>query len=366
MHTDKAAVESLRRSAIGTLDAELESLALAADAACLRYYEWYAKAETIRRIFYNIIYRFQPSWEHPYRKDGHYLDHHLYGYISPLINYRIGLNKGVLNASEQLSLFANTFAERGIRFIYVALPCKVAVYPEILLPKSVYERLPNIIPQWRFMIRGLLERGVETLDLLPYLMDKKSELQSTGLVPFPKPHNDNRRPNSCGLYGFYHYISPIGSDVIAEYVASYLAATTQGIQSATNLKLERCTFEESNSLYDTGRIMELNSPSPPKLFDSRNISSDIGIFGNCNLQRYLGTGMDLASKISYHLGYPLQYCGRILPFDRNWERELEKIPDGIFKNRKILIYVGFPSASFVRSVGPINKRAHTPLPQRFF
>lgn len=366
MYDDKNSIETCRQETLESLDAELASLPAGAKNPALSYYEWYGRAENIRRIFYEIIYKFQPAFTNPYRLAGHFLDHHLYGYISPLVNYRTGFDKRVLDAWQQLSLFSKFFTDKGIRFIYAALPCKVAVYPGIMLPKAVFESVPNIIPQWRYFIRQLLENGIETVDLFPPLLHEKEKLQATGTEPFPYPAVASEPREACGLYGFYHYISPVGCDTVAEYLASYLAATTRGIPSASCLRSEPYTLKECNSLYKSSRIIRRASSAQQQPYDGRNSVSEIGIFGNCNLQRYLGTGVDITSKISWHLNYPLQYCGRILPFDRNWEKELENIPDGVFHNKKIVIYLGFPSASFVRSPGTINRWAISRLPQRLF
>lgn len=312
------------------------------------YDRWYTELSDIRKYFLNIIHKYHPSWEAPYIIGGHRIDHHIYGYIAPMKLLRRGYQGIIRTPAEQLAFLSKQFHEHGIRFIYVALPCKKAVYPEIILPLDFISRHSNIIPQWRYMLYDLLIHNVEVVDLYPY---------------FVRYRENNK------LFSYGHDISCIGSILIGNILGSYLLDTTENLTESDPLKhnfqTRDCTVKEDGMEYQTEQIcIGISGGVTP--YQGTEIKSEIGIFGNCNLQKYRGYGFDITSHLSNVLGYPVNYLGRLLPFASSGLNEIADVPDGTFAGKKIVIYLGFPSASFVRSSQVDGSWNTKEIPERCF
>lgn len=316
------------------------------------YMLWHDSLSPVRRHFSHLILEHNPSWPNLWHYKGHKFDHHMHGFIAPLEIFRKGFLGVTRNPVQQLTCLNRYLAEHDCRFIYVALPCKKALYPEIIVPPEIMPPVPNIIPQWRKMLRDLLLAGVEVIDMLPVMGQSRKKLENDH-PPFPM--SGDVKKEAFSLFSFYHDISPIGADVISSEIASYLALTTPEIE-IRKYQGRPVVFMEDNCYWQTEWI---NKPDIKE-------QSEIGIFGNCNLQKYLGSGFDITSKLAAKITQPVEYCGRILPFAPNWRDALADVRDGLFFGKKILIYLGFPSAAYVRSPQFPGQWAADAFPERFF
>ena len=274
--------------------------------------------------------------------NGHVLDHHVLGYLSPIEFMRIGFGNVKRTPIEQMLLLNKQLEEKGIRFIYVALPCKLAVYPEIV-NDVIGELIPEdglIIPQWRKMIQELNNEGVEVVDCYNAFISNKS-------------------PN-C-LFSKNHHISPFGAWITACEISRYINQTTavpstmlEDAYSCVKASVQDYVLKVSGD-YSSEKLGKetfevscvLIRENKKKEIDISAKESEICMIGNCNLQSYLGLGCDITSYLSYLLKYPVIYGGRYLPFAKI--DSIDKIPQGMLKGKKILIYVGFVSACFVRA-----------------
>lgn len=127
MNEIKSYQESVRKAMID----ELEPFSCG-NSIELAYDEWYRQLKAPRREFLRIISKNPISWVYPYVINKHRIDHHIYGYIAPMEICRKGYGNNILTPVEQLARLSNYLKDHGIRFIYAALPCKKALYPEII------------------------------------------------------------------------------------------------------------------------------------------------------------------------------------------------------------------------------------------
>lgn len=275
--------------------------------------------------------------------NGHILDHHALGYFAPMKFKRWGFKNrnGELvkrSPDEQIKVLSRYFEEHNIRFIYVPIPCKVAVDPKIAVKWDVIPEDGLVIPQWREILWKLAEGGVE-------LIDCYSMLRTASGKPFTKNH----------------HISPIGARIIAEAVSDYICNTTVYSQ---NEKRFICRDEiigspvllnsgNNNSrevgaeYFESTRVFFKDSAGLERPYLGKNTDSKIVIVGDCNLQSYRGQGVDVTAQIAGKLKYPVEYLGRYLPFAKN--DSIDKLPEGSLYDKEIVIYIGFVSASFVRA-----------------
>lgn len=94
----------------------------------LKPFRDYIKKKYIKFSIFSRIYRNKNT----ILEDGNIIDHHIISYLAPMSLSRIGWNREHLTAAEQVSKLSNYFANKGKRFIYVALPNKGNIYPEII------------------------------------------------------------------------------------------------------------------------------------------------------------------------------------------------------------------------------------------
>lgn len=275
--------------------------------------------------------------------NGHILDHHVLGYFAPMEFKRWGFcQSGTMikrNHVEQIKILSDFFTSYGVRFIYVPLPCKVAIDPAIAVADDVIPMDGLIIPQWRKVLLDMIYEGIEIVDCY-------TELRNKNRLSFTRNH----------------HISPVGAVVIANKVSEYIRLTTLG------LKKEPCTdFAYKNEVLGSPVLLTSGNDNSIELgeeyFEStrvflrkdgferpymgRNRDSEIVIIGDCNLQSYRGTGADITAQLSGRLKYPIGYLGRYLPFARY--DSIDKLPAGILYGKSIVIYIGFISGSFVRA-----------------
>lgn len=273
---------------------------------------------------------------------GHILDHHILGYFAPMDFKRIGFNNILRTPVEQLLLLNQQLKEQNIRFIYVALPCKLAVNPEIAVSEDVIPKDGIMIPQWRKMLLDLCKEGVEIVDCYPHFLEYR---------------------NSKQLFTKNHHISPIGADLISTLISDYLVKTTKIDFDSLGLISERKIIN-STVFYISGNenspqmgseefeadCIFLKRDKSPKVYLGNEFKSEIAVVGNCNLQSYRNMGCDITANLAYKLNYPVNYVGRYLPFAKI--DSIDKVPSKALNNKKILIYIGFPSAAYVRAYHP--------------
>lgn len=269
-------------------------------------------------------------------QNGHYVDHHISAYFMPLFFRRVGFELKLRTPAEQLIYVSEKLKERGIRFLYVALPNKKCIYPEFVADSSFIPDDGIMIPQCRKMIGEMIEGGMEVLDLYPDFLNEKNAM----------------------LFSYEHNISPNGSEVVGRKIAEYLVETTefkateQVLDSKTmSMGIPTVNIKNGNEIfYYQGECIYSIEDGITKLVSGGDVSSEICLIGDCNTQRGLETGSSVISYLSHYLKYPVEYGGRCLPFD-SIDR-LNRIEKGKLAGKKLLIYVAFASAAWVRAIHP--------------
>lgn len=275
--------------------------------------------------------------------NGHLLDHHALGYFAPMEFERWGFeqNGKPMKRShiDQIKILNDFFVDHGVRFIYVPIPCKVAVDPYIAVDKDVVPYDQLVIPQWRKVLLDIAYEGIECVDCY-------AELKKTGRASYTKNH----------------HISPIGAGIIADKVAEYIYLTTEGLKEDCYANFlckdeylgspvllnsgNNNSAELGEEFFETTRVF-IRDDEFERPYMGRDSDSEIVIIGDCNLQSYRGTGADVTSQISGALKYPVGYLGRYLPFAKH--DSIDKLPMGSLYGKAIIIYIGFISGSFVRA-----------------
>lgn len=266
-------------------------------------------------------------------QSGDIIDHHIIGYLVPLNFKRIGWGGRYAAPSEQIIRFADYFKKRGKRFVYVALPCKGAVYPEIITDVSLLKGKTNCIPQWRKMLKEIVEADVEVIDILPAFQEQKDKEKN--------------------LYLKGHRISPIGARIVGEELGEYLKATECceeriDIRREQSVYYERATESRLHKDYTyIWRVYhEQNGIKFPYI--GKKGDGHIGIMGNCNLSAYWEEGGGILANTAYSSGFPVEYIGRYLPFDGMDDPVTSECLQQCL-DYNIIVYIGFPSAAFVRT-----------------
>lgn len=346
----------------------LENLKEKLESECLKYngyHNWYNMLGFFRDEMKNYVFMDRSSNISPKITkigNGHIIDHHAIGYFAPLDFKRVGFHFEKKSPSEQIIALNTQLGQQGIRFIYVALPCKKAIYPEFIVPNIDLEI--NVIPQWRKMLLELVEHEVEVIDIYP---------------EFHKGKHDTE------LYlKSNHHISPVGADVIAQKIYTYLSYTTEelpvsheheflrtriGILAGPNKLFDRPVVNPDDfCIANTVQIRENHDNDNIYIYTGMNnavLNSEILMIGDCNVQAFLRYGASILANTSYYLNYPIRYGGRFLPFDSGIDC-IEKIPAHVLKDKKILIYAGFPSASFVRAPNEADRWSTSLIPHSCF
>ncbi len=310
------------------------------------YQKWYDDLSNFRKCVYNKYV--DKHIDDVYRqifmvgKNGDFIDHHTLSYLSPLFFKRSGWDGKFINDYEQIVLLSNWLKQYGSRLIYVPLPNKGVIYPNLLLDNAV-ELQGNKVsnsPQWRRFVNDVVEAGVETVDIFPVYENVKEKIN---------------------LFSKLHHISGLGAEVVAEAVANYLRQTTVDIPEIVsyNCKKEMTTveFEGWSRLYISSPFEneELSIVEPTKDLED-NI--DIAIFGDCNLQAYTKQKAGVCDNLSAKLSYPVKDIGRHLIYD--WQDVISANVLKSLKDYGIVIYMHFASAPFVRSS---LLRARNPQPR---
>lgn len=97
------------------------------------------KQKYIRMNFFDRVYK--PRFVT--MPTGDLIDHHSLSYLAPLDFTRIGWNGERLAPYEHMKKISNFFTDREKRFIYVALPNKGAVYPELMFNSEDLEDIES-------------------------------------------------------------------------------------------------------------------------------------------------------------------------------------------------------------------------------
>lgn len=249
----------------------------------------------------------------------HVEDHHAFGYFAPIDLKRMGFRYRMRTPAEQLLGLSEQFEKRGITFIYIALPCKAAVYPEMYIDKQVLPKDEIVIPQWRKVLFEAMCLGVNVIDMFPVFLQNKA-------------FGDM-------LFDFGHMITPYAAAIIGETVAEYVKPCVSSIP-----KLDGNSFK----LVQTNTTDVYLNDIP---YTSSLNTGEISLFGNCN-----STGLRdrncIAAHIAYNLKRYVNHVGRLLPFGPAgvFSETVRACLPSSFANKKIVFYVGFPSASFVRCI----------------
>lgn len=199
--------------------------------------------------------------------------------------------------------------------IYVSLPLKLSVYPELVAQDSTFLKGASTLPQFRQMTLELLKNDVEVVDIFPVFMRHKKD-------------------SATHLFAKGHYISSEGARLTAQTLAEYLQATTEFSPDNAHFKALGTTIYKNEKIY---------IPSQQ--------DSPFCIFGNCNLQAFHSKGAGIASNLAFFLDKEVDYLGRKLIFFAK-EFKNETFDERTFKEcckRDIAICISFLSGSFVRT-----------------
>lgn len=301
------------------------------------YDEWWNEYDDFRKsigaytkLIFGATYKIFPT----ILEDGNLIDHHIISYLAPMSFKAKGWNGMYLTPSEHLSLFANYFIEKGIRFIYVPLPNKGVIYPSVISKVDCNSSYNS--PQWRKYIHSILNQspGIEIIDGFDIL---------------------NRNKASYNVFSKGHHISSIGANIIASELAEYLLKSTNDIKPQLELyrKIELYKYYDwdyisKDHLYSEELVIHYDKKSD-KPFYATDFSktSKIGIIGDCNIQHYQTHAASLVTSLSYYTNYNFDEVGRYLPFD--WVSSVTTDILDRLCEKEIVIYIAFASASFVRS-----------------
>lgn len=308
------------------------------------YNEWYAELADFRRalrpyvkqtFFGNRIIQSKRTR----LPSGDVLDHHVAGYFAPLNFRRRGFEGEMRTPADQLIYLSEYLKAHHTRFIYAALPCKGVFYPEIAVAAETLHGKTLDCPQWRKMLSELVVADVDVLDLLPPLMAQK---------------------DSLNLFSKDHYVSPLGAKAVAEIVAGYLRDTAKIFETDIHVNAKDCEVDFSCPDGSGGTVQEKYPARCISRVDEGTLDypeARIGFFGNCNVQAYREYSAGIYENLLYELHAPVDYMGRFLPFACSEHHHAalfgcEGLTQSVcqaFAKKDIVVYLGFPTASFVRT-----------------
>ena len=233
---------------------------------------------------------------------------------------------GLRTPCEHIAYLSEALKKNNTRLIYVALPCKKVIYPELV--SSSFKEGATTAPQWRKIVSELLQKGVEVIDMFPIFMQNK----------------DTNR-----LFAFGHHISYEGTSLTAKSIADYIKQTSF-FETQTNPKFELAEKIKNVKSGRINRLYKVNfiSKEGKSYAPYNENSSNICIFGNCNLQAFHNEGAGIAANLAYDLNKEIDYIGRKLIFATGVEKFDREAYEQCSK-RDIAICISFPSGSFVRT-----------------
>ncbi len=317
------------------------------------FMEWYNKHSDLRTRIKKKYIKFRSPFG-TYRRlsnfdsHGKYIDHHILSYLIPMDYVRIGWGGQCLHDYEQITLLAKWFKVHGARFIYAPLPNKGMIYPE-MIDVGEYDNcdIPNY-PMQRYMIKQLLQQDVEVVDIFDRFYTEK---EHEGFLYQEHDHN----------------LSSCGATVVANAIAEYIRRTTT-IEDDNRYQRFVHFRDKVTSGYDICHekklymVYELYGDSGVMIPSwCENTESDIAIFGDCNLQADEEIGAGIAANLTYELKNSVYNAGRKLLFGANQSENMDVEALELLKTKKIIIYVAFASAGFVRTSSAYFWRLFKPL-----
>lgn len=294
--------------------------------ALVKYIRWVSPGRELFRAKSTLI------------ESGDVLDWHVTGYFAPLDFKKISWGGVKRSPSEHVVALNNALKKQGTRLIYVALPCKGVIYPELAVERSLFRVGAPTGPQWRKMVLEMLESGVEEIDMFPVFWQHRNHL----------------------LYSYEHNISPEGAALTAQIISDYIKNTSnldRVPKTAFSMHQNDMWYHPWQSNAPENHVRQHRESCIKKdgmeYLPFGNCSS-ICIFGNCNLQAFLYRGSGIAANLAYQLQTDVDYIGRKLIFGSG----SEAFDIGAFEKsaiRDIAICISFPSDSFVRA-SQLDKR----------
>jgi hypothetical protein len=278
--------------------------------------------------------------------------------IGPALGVSGGAQSGpVFSAAEIVGDVSKQLAEHGIDLVYVPIQQKTCVYPEWLLPEDALEALPEdgiLSPHWRRYVADLCAAGVETVDLLPFLLEAKRTSQDV-------PEGEGR-----SLFLFDHHWAPATIEIAADLVAQRLER--YGFDERERYELEPGTLRLRGNAHAAYKVVSAADGAP----FAQDPRSSVIVLGDSNLDVGSGrteTGVrspvdggvgTFNALLSERISFPVAGGGRRLIFESGG---LAKAPKGFLRDCKVLVI----AAAMIRPAKP----GHMPservvLPERLF
>lgn len=260
--------------------------------------------------------------------DDHVVDHQVYGYYAPLDLKAYGFDGVLRTPAEQIMELARDFEERGVRFLFVALPCKEAVESRRFVEPRCIPVDGVVIPQWRKALMEIMLGGVEVVDAYPVLRE----------------HAMGGRP----LYNESHQLAPFGLELVARETAKRLLDCC----GEERLELVPYTAHYRYPWFGADRSWAVNGVRGRR----EERAPRVVTFGDCNNDLYhefarttpqgvRNLPTDFASHLSYRLGSQVEYIGRYLPYLE--DEGVDRMPPGALSGVRAAVFVGFVSSAFV-------------------
>lgn len=149
------------------------------------------------------------------------------------------------------------------------------------------------------------------------------------------------------LFSRGHHISGTGAYIVGRELADYLRKTTSGIPDELRLHGIEEIYNIGNGLKEKLYLCMYTNQKGYEVPYFNQESSSIAIFGDCNLQRNEMCGANISANLARELKYPIENVGRKLLFSTIDGMDLDTM--SYLATKKIVIYVAFASASFVRT-----------------
>lgn len=289
---------------------------------------WYNQLIPFRKNITKYIYEYQDKNFYKQHRE----NYHILGYYAPLIFKILGFNKEIRTPVEQIFFLAQKFKQKNIDFIYVPIPCKLSIYPELYMHKKDIPEDGIVVPQWQKMILDLLLMGVEVIDLLPYFLTIK---------------NDNPM-----LYTESFFWSPTAAHFAAKLLAQYLHT----YKNKTNeYKFYQKTIKQKYRYdwftKDQSWLLN-NTYLDDKLYEPYNTpNANISVFGDCNIYEAMPISSNVTAQLAYMLQRPIQQIGRHTPFTPqciDTAHSIRSILPSSLLYTKCIIYLGFISDCYVK------------------
>lgn len=217
-----------------------------------------------------------------------------------------------------ITSLSQALKKHNTRLIYVSLPLKLSIYPELVANDSCFLKGASTLPQFRQMTLELLENNVEVIDMSPIFMQNKNGLDSH-------------------LFAKGHHISYAGANLTARTIADYIKSTTNFNGDDTFIAKET-TNPNKTTIYKDEKPYIVGKEDSP-----------FCIFGNCNLQAFHEEGAGIAANTAFYLNQKIDYLGRKLIFWGAGQESFDKETFNELCKRDIAICVSFLSGSFVRT-----------------